>query len=314
MTAAVTEEEDQLDPIEDAWLEQDVEHVEALARERVAADSNDAHAQAWLGLALCGSDKTPAGFAALKRAFELFREQQAAATDDDARDELTFELHGIGNRLLDLAGDSEALALQSATFVVETLKLEHPASLRVLAGQVLASENDAVKATALLKRALAVDPADPEALYLSARVMARVGKKQQVLGQLKKAIDSAEGTIAVRMLARVEPDFDGLRADAEFLTLIDLFPKEEPLRSVYVALDAGDFEKTVTLAEAAKARVSNALDVLYPWREALEQILDQHASESQTWLPRFEQVQHEIEAHEAKDEESPVYARFCGDA
>ncbi len=27
MTAAVTEEEDQLDPIEDAWLEQDVEHV-----------------------------------------------------------------------------------------------------------------------------------------------------------------------------------------------------------------------------------------------------------------------------------------------
>jgi tetratricopeptide (TPR) repeat protein len=291
-----------------------VEHVEALARERVAADGRDAHAQAWLGLALCSAGKLPAGQAALKRAFEVFRERQAAAPDDDAKDEITFHLHGIANRLLDTTGDSEALAVQSATFVVDVLKLEHPASLRQLAAQVLARDHDAVKATGFLKRALAVDAADPEALYLSARVMARVGRKPQVLGQLQKAIDAAEGTIAVRMLARAEPDFDALRTDAEFLALIDLFPKEEPLRAVYVALDAGDFEKTVTLAEAAKARVVNALDVLYPWREALEQILDQHASEAQTWLPKFEQVQQDIEAREAKDEESPVYARFCGDA
>ena len=115
------------------------------------------------------------------------------------------------------------------------------------------------------------------------------------------------------MLARAEPDFDGLRTEHEFLALIDLFPNEEPLRGVYVALDAGDFEKAVTLAEAAKPRVANALDVLYPWRQALEQILDQHASEAQTWLPKFEQVQQDIEAREARDEESPAYARFCGD-
>ncbi|MDP3235649.1 MAG: hypothetical protein Q8N26_22885 [Myxococcales bacterium] len=302
-----------VDPLEEAWLEQDLEHVEALAKERVAADARDAHAQAWLGLALCSTGKLPAGQAALKRAFELFRERQAAAPDDDAREEITFDLHGIANRLLDTTGDSETLAGVSGTFVVDVLKLEHPASLRQLASEVLAQENDVVKAMALLKRALAVDAADPEALYLSARVMARVGKKQQVLSQLAKAIDTAEGTIAVRMMARAEPDFDGLRTDAEFLSLIDLFPPDEPLRAVYVALDAGDLEKTVTLAEAAKARVANALDVLYPWREALEQILDLHASEAQTWLPKFEAVQHAVEAHEAKDEESPVYARYCGD-
>lgn len=297
------------DPIEDAWLDQDVAQVEKLAKERVATDALDASAHGWLGLVWSVTGKRREGLAELARAFELFRKKEAASTNEDEKAELSWELHAMGNRLLDALGEDPEAALEAARFVVETLKLEHPLSLRWLAEDL--APNDPVKAAGLLKRALAVEPTDPETHYLAARVMARMGKKPQVLGELSKAIEYAEGTLAVRALARVETDFDGFRDDEQFKQLTDLLPASEPLRSVYAALDEGRFAEVLTLADAATPKVKNALDLLYARREALEQLID---GGDEARVPELEALQAEIEAHEERDEESPTYARFCGDA
>ena len=44
------EEEPSLDPIEDAWLSQEPETVEALAKSRLAENPDDGRARAWLGM------------------------------------------------------------------------------------------------------------------------------------------------------------------------------------------------------------------------------------------------------------------------
>ena len=306
---------DQVDPIEDAWLMQEPEQVEKLARERLALDAQDAQSQAWLGLALCVTNKLPAGQAALKTAFEQLRAQLATAADEDAKHMLTWELHGIANRLVDTLAENPTLGMPAAQFIVDTLKFEHAPSLRMISEDVATREGDPVKAAGYLKRALAVDATDPESHYLAARLMARLGKKPQVLSHLQKALDNAAGTIAVRTLARFEPDFDGFRKDAEFAALIDLFPTDPVLRPLYMALDAGDFTKVVELCAAGVGKVKNALDVLYPWRESLELVLDgAEGAEQEKVTSELDRVQKEVEAHEEKDEESPVYQRFCGDA
>ena len=296
---------------EDAWLLQEPETVEKLARERLATNPDDAGSQAWLGLSLCITNKLPPGQAALKKAFELIRGKLAATKDEEEQHMLTWELHGIANRLVDTLTENPTLGLPAALFVVDVLKLEHAPSLRMISEDVATREGDPVKAAGYLKRALAVDATDPESHYLAARLMARLGKKPQVLSHLQKALDNAAGTIAVRTLARFEPDFDGFRKDAEFSALIDLFPTEPVLRPIYVALDAGDFAKVAELARVAKAK--NALDALYPLREALELLLDQ-ATDKDSLVKELDAVQAEIEVHEGKDEESAVYSRFCGDA
>lgn len=306
---------DQVDPIEDAWLLQEPEQVEKLARERLAADPNDPQSHAWLGLALCVTNKTPAGQASLKKAFELIRAELAATKDEEEQHMLTWELHGMANRLVDTLAENPTLGLPAAQFVVDGLKFEHAPSLRMLSEDVATREGDPVKAAGLLKRALAVDATDPESHYLAARLMARLGKKPQVLSHLQKALDNAAGTIAVRTLARFEPDFDGFRKDPEFTALVDLFPTDPVLRPLYVALDAGDFGKVVELCRASASKAKNALDVLYPWRESLELVLDQAAAPDKEKISKeLDAVQKDIEGHEEKDEESPVYQRFCGDA
>ena len=306
---------DQVDPIEDAWLLQEPEQVEKLARERLAADPSDPQSHAWLGLALCVTNKTPAGQASLKKAFELIRAELAASKDEEEQHMLTWELHGMANRLVDTLAENPTLGLPAAQFVVDGLKFEHAPSLRMLSEDVATREGDPVKAAGLLKRALAVDATDPESHYLAARLMARLGKKPQVLSHLQKALDNAAGTIAVRTLARFEPDFDGFRKDPEFTALVDLFPTDPVLRPIYVALDAGDFGKVVELCRANAGKAKNALDVLYPWRESLELVLDQAAGPDKEKISKgLDAVQKDIEGHEEKDEESPVYQRFCGDA
>lgn len=306
---------DQVDPIEDAWLLQEPEQVEKLARERLVADPNDPQSHAWLGLALCVTGKTPAGQASLKKAFELIRAELAATKDQEEQHMLTWELHGMANRLVDTLAENPTLGLPAAQFVVDGLKFEHAPSLRMLSEDVATREGDPVKAAGLLKRALAVDATDPESHYLAARLMARLGKKPQVLSHLQKALDNAAGTIAVRTLARFEPDFDGFRKDPEFTALVDLFPTDPVLRPLYVALDAGDFGKVVELCRTSAGKAKNALDVLYPWRESLELVLDQAAAPDKEKISKeLDAVQEDIEGHEEKDEESPVYQRFCGDA
>ncbi len=319
MSSEETENQDdpgleEMDPIEDAWLLQEPDQVEKIARERLATNADDSASQAWLGLALCITNRLPAGQAALKKAFELIRGKLAVQTDEEEKHMLTWELHGIANRLVDTLAENPTLGVASAQFVVDGLKFEHAPSLRMLSEDVATREGDPVKAAGFLKRALAVDATDPESHYLAARLMARLGKKPQVLSHLQKALDNAAGTIAVRTLARFEPDFDGFRKDPEFSALIDLFPAEAVLRPIYVALDAGDFAKVVELCGANFDKAPNKLDVLYPWRESLELLLDEPGPEYDRVNLELERVQAVIDEHEGKDEESPVYQRFCGDA
>ncbi|MBL8909332.1 MAG: hypothetical protein JNM17_01395 [Archangium sp.] len=314
MAAPEDEALDQLDPIEDAWLQQEPEAVEKLARERIAKNDADAQSHAWLGLSLCITNKMSAGQTELKRAFDLIRGAEEKTSDEEEKHMLVWELHGIANRLVDTLAENPTMGLPAAKFVIEGLKLEHAPSLRLMSEDVAVREGDPVKAAGLLKRALAVDATDPESHYLAARLFARLGKKPNVLSHLQKALDNAAGTIAVRTLARFEPDFDGFRKDSEFTTLIDLFPTDAALRPLYVALDAGDFAKAVELAPAAEKTTANKLDVLYPYREAVELLLDSPDADEKKMMPLLERLQADIEKLEDADQESAVYARFCGDA
>ncbi len=287
--------------MEDAWLEEDFERVEQLAREHLANAPNDAHGRAWLGLALFATERADDGQVELARSVELFR---ASLADE----ELNEELLSIANRLIEALGEGSTSLAQ---FVVGTLGIEHSPSLRLLAEDLAGAQGDQLQATALLKRALAVDATDPESHYLAARLFARRGRKPNVISHLKKALDHAAGTLAVRSLARLEPDFDGFRHDDEFNALIDRLPIEPVLRPLYAALDAGDLHAVIELAPTAEENWHNKLDVLYVWREAVELALDSDETE---FGPLLERLNTEIEAHEDADEESPHYARFCGDA
>lgn len=313
---ALEEEEPSLDPIEDAWLSQEPETVEALAKSRLAENPNDGRAHAWLGLAMCVTERLPPGQSSLKRAFELLRAELAQAPDEEAKHAVTWELHAISNRLTDTLSENAAQGVAAATFVVDTLKFEHSPSLRMLAEHTAVEVGDPVRAAGYLKRALTVDATDPESHFLAARIFARLGKKPQVLSHLQKALDNAAGTIAVRTLARYEPDFDGFRSDADFFALVDPFPKDETLRPIYEAIDAADFEGAVALARAALPGAANKLDVLFPLREALEQVADRTETDEvpPEILSELEALSADIEAREEAGEESLVYARFCGDA
>jgi hypothetical protein len=94
---------------------------------------------------------------------------------------------------------------------------------------------------------------------------------------------------------------------------MDPLPAAEPLRTLYQALESGALERVLALSAELKPTAAQALDVLYPWREALELLLDRDGSGS-AWEAPLEALQAEIDAHEAKDEESLAWRRFCGDA
>lgn len=301
-----------LHPIEDAWLDGQPELVETLAREQLVVDPRDFASHGWLGLALWVMGKTTAAQRSLEKAFELIASAQAAETDDEVKEQRSWEPHGLANRLVDAFEADPPRVLGAARFVVEGLKFDHAPSLRLLAEHV-ADEGDVVKALALLKRALAADGADAETHYLAARLFARVGKKALVLRHLHAALEHSGGAIAVRGLARHERDFDGLREDGEFVMLTDLFPKEPVLRPLYEALDAGEFATVAKLAPKTKRAAAHALDVLYPSREALERLLDDESAEEATWTAALEQVNAEIEAQEEAGAPSPAWARYCGD-
>src|SRR4051794_12865126 len=110
---------DQVDPIEDAWLLQEPDVVEKIARERLATNAEDAGSHAWLGLALSITNKVPAGQASLKKAFEHIRAKLALETDEEEKHMLTWELHGIANRLVDTLAENPTLGIPAAQFVVD---------------------------------------------------------------------------------------------------------------------------------------------------------------------------------------------------
>ena len=313
MTDDVTGERDDeapdaLDPIDEAWFAQNLETVEQLAQERLAANPNDFQSHAWLGLAWYLSKKTAAGQRSLQQAFELIN-AAALKADEEEQETLSWERYAVADRLFESVFELP-LQLAAAQFIVDGLKLEHAPSLRLMVEDIAEREGNPVKAMAVLKRALTADATDPESHYLAARLFARLGKRPNMLGHLKKALEHAAGSIAVRTLTRAEPDFDGFREDEEFKTLTDPLPTEPALRRLYAALEAGDFALVATLAAAAAPTANNPLDVLYPDRDALEQLLE---ADEAAWSPTLEHVQVEIERCEEADQQSAVYARFCGD-
>lgn len=297
-----------LEPIDEAWLNRDAARVEALAREQLAAAPDDFRWHAWLGLAMQASGQFPGAQRSLERAFTLLRAASAAAADE-ARESLEWELQSIADRLLEVAdGEPEALR-RAAELLVDTLGVEHGPALRALVEASL-EQGDPAAAGRWLKRVFAVDKTDAEGHYLAARLFAHLGKKAQVLSHLEKAIAHADGGLAVRRLTRIESDFDGLRADAEFAALTDSFPTDAVLRPIYVALDAGDCARVVELAAAA-APPENPLDLWYPLREALEVLA---AEDAATWQAELERVQEAVDACEAEDGTSAAFARFSGEA
>jgi tetratricopeptide (TPR) repeat protein len=188
---------------EQAWLAHDFARVELEAEARSKAP----HALLWLGLAQAGLGRLAQAQGTLKKAFEHARADPPA-------------LHAAANRLLDLFAAEPLPSVELAHFIVDGLKLEHPASLRLIAEDIALREQDAVRAATTLKRALAVDPSDAETHYLLARLLARLGKKPNVLKHLQAAIKHGEGLLSAQALAKTEPDFELLRRDADFLALL----------------------------------------------------------------------------------------------
>jgi len=305
---------DDLDPMEEAWFNGDPSAVEAAAKAALVKNPQDAHALGWLGLAQYVTNHVPQAQAALKQAFELFRAQHAAAADEERQHQLTWAMHTVANHLIDALAENPTLGVPAAAFVVETLQLDHAPALRVLAEHKAGPGGDAVGASMLLKRALALDASDPETHYLLARLLARLGKKPNVLKHLGKAIEYGAAHTSARTLARFEPDFDGLREDPEFLALIEVLPADPVLRPLYEALDRGDVVTAVDLGAKALAQAAQPLDALYPYREALELTLDSGEGDAAKLSKALEAVQARIEQLEDEGAVSEVYARFCGDA
>ncbi len=306
------------DPVEDAWLHQRPDEVEELARVRLAENPHDGRSHAWLGLAMTVTGRAPHGRSELRVAFDLLRDELERAKDPEWARAIDWEMHAIANRLVDsLTEDPEnpSAGVDAARFVSMELGFDHTPSLRLLAEHTAGPDGDPVGATQFLKRALAVDPSDPESHYLAARLMARLGKKPQVLSHLQKAIDFAQGTMNVRMLARFEPDFDGFAEDVDFAALVDPFPSDETLRELYLALDAGDLDTVLELSRDLSETWPKPLDILYPWREALDQLSAQNEEEPDEALAdEHQRVQEEIESLEEAGGKSEVYARFAGEA
>lgn len=293
------------DPIDDAWFQSDLATVERLARARLGTDENDASAHTWLGLALFRGNTVAAGRASLTKAAELLRAAQAKTSDEELKAELGWALQALADRLLEAV--EPPLLLAAAQFVVDGLKLEHPPSLRQLVEDVAEREGNPVKAATMLKRALAADPTDAESHYLAARIFARVGRRPNSMGHLKKAVEHAQGALAVRSLARFESDFDGFRDDEEFKALVDVLPRDAELRPLYLALEEGDAATVLVLARS----LPESLDVLHPLRDALELLVEDDA---ESWAVELERVQALIDAREDAEEASPAYARFRGES
>ncbi len=303
-----------VDPFEEAWNAGDGATLEALAKAALAQDADAAAPHAWLGLSHSVTGKTAAGQASLKKAFELWRARLAKAASEEERHQLTWALHAAANRLVDTLAENPTLGLPAAHFVVEALGLDHPPSLRLLAEEKATKDGDAVGAQGFLKRALALDATDPETHYLAARLLARVGRKPNVMRHLEKAIEHGAGLLAVRTLARYEPDFDGFRSDPDFTALLEVLPKHEALKPLYVAFDAGEVFKVLELAPQALPGAAQPLDVLYPWRDALELLLESGDGDATVLGPQLERVRKDVEALEAKGAVSEAYRRFTDGA
>jgi hypothetical protein len=282
--------------IEEAWHAGEVLVVVRLATEALQQNPTAFEPVAWVGLTQWFEGQVPAAQAALRDAFARVRDRHDDETD--------WERHAFCNRLIEVAADGDQVAV--ARFIVEQLAVEHGTSLRLLAEE--AAPSNPVAALALVRRAIAADPADAEAHYLAAKFFAGLGKRPLTIKHLEAALEHGAGVLAVRILARVDSEFDGLRADERFNALIDPLP-QGPLRPLYAALAAGRLNEVVALA----ATLERSLDVLYPLREALERLMDASANPS-PFDEMLVATNDEIDEREDAGEESDAYARYCGES
>lgn len=282
-----------LPEIEEAWHAGEVQLVVRLATEALQQDPTAFEPRAWVGLTRWLEGQLPSAQAALRDAFAQVRERHDEETD--------WERHAVCNRLIEVAAEAEQVAV--ARFIVEQLGVEHGTSLRLLA-EATAPSNP-VAALALVRRAIAADPADAEAHYLAAKFFAGLGKRPLTIKHLEAALEHGAGVLAVRILARVDSEFDGLRSDERFNALIDPLPLG-PLRPLYAALAVGRLNEVLAMA----ATLERSLDVLYPLREALERRIDTGASDLDETLAA---VNDEIDEREAGGDASEAYSRYCGE-
>lgn len=278
--------------IEEAWYAGETEAVRRAAEAELQVDPTAFAPKTWLGLASCHEGEVAAGHRSLRDAFASVR---------DARDDETEWLrHATCNRLVELVPEAEQL--QVARFIVDELKVEHGTSLRLLAEHAAAS--NPIEALALARRAITADPADAEAHYLAAKFFAGLGKRALTLKHLELALEHGSGVLAVRSLARVDKEFDGLRSDAAFTSLVDPLPAP-PLRALYASLDAGQMNEVVRLAATQPV----SLDVLYPLREALERLIDAGEDHEE----RLAAVNADIDEREDAGEQSDAFSKYCGE-
>lgn len=285
-----------LPEIEEAWHAGEVQLVVRLAMEALQQDPTAFEAKAWVGLTHWLEGQVPAAQAALRDAFARVRERHDEATD--------WERHAFCNRLIEVATEADQAAV--ARFIVEQLAVEHGTSLRILAEE--AAPSNPVAALALVRRAIAADPADAEAHYLAAKFFAALGKRPLTIKHLEAALEHGAGVLAVRILARVDSEFDGLRTDERFKALIDPLP-QGPVRPLYAALAVGRLNEVVAMAST----LERSLDVLYPLREALETLIDTSAGPN-TFDEMLAAVNDEIDEREDAGDESDAYPRYCGES
>ena len=289
MSPSPTEE-----PLDAAWQAGDFPRVLAVARAALALAPGDARATGWLGLAHWALGELEPARAALERAAAALQGPEAPA------------LRALADRLVLHPAHGGPAA---AHLVVESLGLEHPASLRALASEA-AQAGEVQAGVALLRRGLAQDDADGQAHYLLARLLARLGKRPNALRHLRAALAEPEGHLAVRRQARHEPDFDAMRDDPDFQELLGTLPMEEVLRPLYAALDRADLDRVAGLAPGLLGIARNPLDVLLPWQEALERLAASPGGEAHA--AALAEVARRLAPYQARGEVSVVYLAFNG--
>ena len=278
--------------IEEAWYAGEVDAVTRIADAELQRHPSAFAPKAWLGLVQWHEGQVAAARETLRKAFGGARSQ-----DDE---EAEWQRHATCNRLVEFAAEPDQLEV--ARFIVNVLGVEHGISLRLLAEH--AARSNPIEALGLVRRVIAADPSDAEAHYLAAKFFAGVGKRPLVLKHLKLALEHGAGVLAVRSLARIDTEFDGLRADDAFKELVDPFPAP-PLRALYTALDAGRLREVVALA----GTLETSLDVLYPLREALERLIDA----GEALEDRLALANAEIDEREDAGDRGDAYLRYCGE-
>ncbi|HEX2570057.1 MAG TPA: hypothetical protein VH877_10910 [Polyangia bacterium] len=290
------------------------------ARAALTANPDSLKAMHFLAAALYRKGRHGDAVAVLQRARESIDRARAAATGEEARARCEEQLFALGSELFEAAGEDGAAA--TATFLTERVGFEHPRALKVIA-VLRTNAGDAKGALPLLERAIQLRPGYASAWYNLACVRALLGRREDMLEALTRAITLGRADYAdYAGAASRDPDFTAFRQDPGFLALVDRLPRDPRLRTLYKAFEQGRYEEVLERGEQLLPNAADALAVLECMQAAVEFIVgdfQEHGDDNAAlydkplshYLERQSQIAARIDRLTEEGHKSDVWRRFA---